>query len=427
MNEWKYIKLVDIADVKLSNVDKITKLNERAIRLCNYTDVYNNSFINAEKAKNFMIATCNENEYNKFLLKKGQVALTKDSETSDDIGISTYISEDFHDVVLGYHLALITPIENKLNGRFLHYLLHTKQSRTYFENNASGSGQRYTLALDCIKSIVLNIPDISTQQKISAVLSTLDDKIDLNERINKELEQMIKTLYEYWFLQFDYPNGQGKPYKSSGGIMVWNEELKREIPVEWEVKNLFDITNVSTSSVNPLNFPNKEFRHYSIPSFDETGTYKKEFGKEIMSNKIIVYNSDLLVSKLNPWFNRVVYATKESDLICSSEFVVWRTESSFIKNYLYMIAKDKAFIDYCTRSSSGTSHSHRRVNPQVMMKYRIPFNKKVAEHFGSLINSAIEMVAEKKNEIQNMTQIRNWLLPMLMNGQVKIINNRLIN
>lgn len=151
MNRWRAVKLGEVADVKLSNVDKKTKADEISVRLCNYTDVYKNSFIDADKAENFMIASCNENEFEKFILRKGQVAITKDSEKRDDIGISTFISQDFDDVVLGYHLSLITPFEDVLDGRFLHYWFKTKQAKEYFENNAGGSGQRCTLQLILLK------------------------------------------------------------------------------------------------------------------------------------------------------------------------------------------------------------------------------------------------------------------------------------
>ena len=125
MINWRKITLDKVADVKLSNVDKKSNPQEKIVRLCNYTDVYKNAFINSMKAKTFMVATCNNNEFENFKLKKGQVAITKDSETRDDIGVSTYISENFDDVVLGYHTCLITPNENYLNGKFLHYWLNT--------------------------------------------------------------------------------------------------------------------------------------------------------------------------------------------------------------------------------------------------------------------------------------------------------------
>jgi type I restriction enzyme S subunit len=262
--------------------------------------------------------------------------------------------------------------------------------------------------------------DVSSRAKIASVLSTLDSKIEINNRINAELEAMAKTLYDYWFVQFDFPNKNGKPYKTSGGKMVWNEELKREIPEGWEVKPLSEITAVSNESVNPMDFPDKEFKYYSIPGFDEIGTFKNEKGFEIKSNKYSIKSTDVLVSKLNPWFSRVIYATDDSDLISSTEFVVWRTDNLAIKNYMYMIARDASFVTFCTKSASGTSNSHKRVNPTVMMKYKIVFNETIATLLGNTLGSSIKMLAKNKIENQKLTKLHDWLLPMLMNGQLKV-------
>src|SRR5574344_2069301 len=142
LSKWKKIKLSDVAIVELSGVDKKTNSNERVVRQCNYTDIYNNWQIDESKSDSFLPVTCNEAEYKKFRLKQGQVAITKDSETKDDIGKSAYIAQSFIDTVLGYHLALITPEKDKIDGYFLNCLLHTKTLQKYFENNAGGSGQR---------------------------------------------------------------------------------------------------------------------------------------------------------------------------------------------------------------------------------------------------------------------------------------------
>ena len=230
---------------------------------------------------------------------------------------------------------------------------------------------------------------------------------------------MAKTLYDYWFVQFDFPDKNGKPYKSSGGKMVWNEELKREIPGGWGVKNLSHITDVSNEQLNPMETPDKDFKHYSIPAFDTSGTYKIEKGVEIRSNKFIVLETDLLVSKLNPWFSRVIYATDDSDLISSTEFVVWRTKNNATKNYMYMIARDASFVTFCTQNASGTSNSHKRINPTVMMKYQIVYNEAIANLFGNTIDPTIKMYAKNQIENNNLSELRDWLLPMLMNGQVK--------
>ena len=223
-------RLKDIATVEISSVDKKAKESEMTVRLCNFTDVYYNWAITKGKHDSFMTATANQKEISRFLLKKGQVALTKDSETRFDIGIATYIANDFEDVVLGYHCALITPDEKKVLGCYLNAFLHSEMSRKYFANSASGSGQRYTLSVQTIEDMPILLPPIEEQKRIGELFTNIDRKIEINRAINHNLEAMAKQLYDYWFVQFDFPNEKGKSYKSSGGGMVWNEKLHREIP-----------------------------------------------------------------------------------------------------------------------------------------------------------------------------------------------------
>jgi type I restriction enzyme S subunit len=289
----------------------------------------------------------------------------------------------------------------------------------HFYNVATGSTIK-NLSLKSIQDFEVPFPTSNEWKKIVAVLSALDSKIELNNKINTELESMAKTLYDYWFVQFDFPDKDGNPYKTSGGKMVWNDELKREIPGGWEVKNLGDITSISNESINPMNSPNTNFKHYSIPTFDELGTYKVEKGEDIKSNKFTVEDTDVLVSKLNPHFSRVIYSTHDDNLICSTEFVVWRTSNIEIKNYMYMIARDYSFITFCTKSSAGTSNSHKRVNPTVMMKYKVAYQQRIAERFGSILGSTIKMYAKNQIENKTLSELRDWLLPMLMNGQVRV-------
>lgn len=238
-------KLGDIATVEISGVDKKIKDGEKEIRLCNFVDVYYNWAITTAQHDGFMLATASPNEISKFQLKKGQVALTKDSETRDDIGIPTYIADDFDDAILGYHCAMVTPNKDILDGRYLNALLHTDYAKKYFACNASGSGQRYALSVEALNSFPVPMIPLRDQERIGEIFSALDKKIELNRRINQNLEAMAKQLYDYWFVQFDFPNGEGKPYKSSGGKMVWNEKLKREIPQGWNNGMLIDIANIT--------------------------------------------------------------------------------------------------------------------------------------------------------------------------------------
>lgn len=189
--ELKKYKLSDIAKIEISGVDKKTKEGEQPVRLCNFVDVYHNWAITHSLYDDFMLASAKEAEIAKCSIHKGQVAITKDSETRDDIGIATYIADDFTDVLLGYHCALITPNEKILDGKYLNAFMHTSYIQKYFENNASGSGQRYTLSNDTISNIPVLLPSLEEQHKIGAILSNIDRKIELNKAINDNLPMLV--------------------------------------------------------------------------------------------------------------------------------------------------------------------------------------------------------------------------------------------
>lgn len=416
----KKYKLGDIATVEISGVDKKITDGEKEIRLCNFVDVYYNWAITIAQHDSFMLATARPNEISKFQLKKGQVALTKDSETRDDIGISTYIADDFEDVILGYHCALISPNKDILDGRYLNALLHTNYAKKYFACNASGSGQRYALSVEALNSFPVPIIPLHEQKQIGEIFSALDKKIELNRQINQNLEAMTKLLYDYWFVQFDFPNEEGKPYKSSGGEMVWNEKLKRMIPKEWTNANIYQLASISKETVNPQAQPNELFKHYSLPEYDKTGTYAEEYGIDIQSAKFIVTNNCILVSKLNPWTSRVICGNRGSNQICSTEFVVWNPASLKTKGFLFMLAKSAKFIEYCTQGATGTSHSHRRINPELMMKFDFPYNSEIAIKFSLLIENIIVHLHNNIAQLKVLTKQRDELLPLLMNGQITI-------
>ena len=311
--------------------------------------------------------------------------------------------------------AHIIKAKNDNNTRYLFYYLNLLNFTPFITGSAQPK-----LTQDNLNAIPLYIHGSDAQRDIADTLFTLDSKIAINLKINDELEKLIKTIYNTWFIQFDFVNEYGKPYKYSGGKMIWNEILKREIPEYWECKTLSDFVSIGKDQIDPQISPEKLFRHYSIPNFDKFGSYALENGSTIKSNKFIIRTLDVLVSKLNPWFSRVVYAQHEDDQISSTEFVVWRPEDLPTKNYLYMLAKDNSFIQYCVQSSSGTSHSHKRINPEVMMDYPIAYNSKLIKQFGELINPLLTKYFKNKEQNILLSALRDWLLPMLMNGQAVI-------
>ena len=192
----KTIKLKDIATVEISGVDKKSNDGEHPVILCNFVDVYYNWAITTSLLEGFMNATARKSEIERFALKKGQVALTKDSETRYDIGVSTYIADDFDNVVLGYHNALITPNPDFLNGKYLNALFHTEYAKKYFANNATGSGQRFSLSVDALNSFPVIMLPLAEQERIGNTFSNIDRKIELNKAINHNLPILDHSLKE---------------------------------------------------------------------------------------------------------------------------------------------------------------------------------------------------------------------------------------
>ena len=236
--------------------------------------------------------------------------------------------------------------------------------------------------------------------------------------INDNLEAMAKQLYDYWFVQFDFPNEEGKPYKSSGGAMVWNEKLKREIPQGWSGVSLKDLALTSRNAITPVE--NEVYQHFSIPSFDACGSYSLDNGSDIKSDKFVLQKGQLLVSKLNPWFNRVVWVPKGTNMIGSTEFVVLNPNNESESGYIYSVIKSPKFIAYCSQAATGTSHSQRRVSPDVLMAFKVVYEQGVVQKYGCLIEKIQKQQAELLSEIAMLTKQRDELLPLLMNGQATV-------
>ena len=411
-------RLHEIAHIDISNIDKKCKAGEATVRLCNFVDVYHNWQITKSVVEHFMIATANATQINRFSIHSGQVAITKDSETRDDIGIPTLIADDFKDVVLGYHCALITPNENILLGSYLNVVLHTSYARKFFEANASGSGQRYTLTNDIIGNLPVPLPSIDEQRRIGNLFSSIDDKIANNKEVCTDLESIAKLLYDYWFIQFDFPDENGKPYKSSGGKMVWNEDLKREIPAGWKASTLSNIACLQQSSVFPTN--NNNYHHYSIPAYDAGKYPSLEKGADIASNKLIVPPKSVLVSKLNPQFKRIwLIINPEDNAICSTEFLPMKANKTGLY-VLYSLLNSDAFSIHLKQKASSSTGSRMRIDPENCMSFLFPFNDAVFMAFDRLVQPLFERMQAIPDDNHQLASLRDFLLPMLMNGQVRV-------
>lgn len=417
-------KLGDIATVEISGVDKKTKDDEQEIRLCNFVDVYYNWAITTAQHDGFMFATARPNEIFKFQLKRGQVALTKDSETRDDIGIPTYIADDFEDVILGYHCALITPNKDILDGRYLNALLHTDYAKKYFACNASGSGQRYALSVEALNSFPVPMIPLHDQERIGEIFSAIDKKIELNRRINQNLEVMAKQLYDYWFVQFDFPNEEGKPYRSSGGEMVWNEKLKREIPALWEarvIEEIADVYNGATpSTTNELNYGGdiiwitpKDLSDQKQKFVYQGERNISQVGYDSCSTHLLPQNTILMSSRAPIG----LLAIAKTELCTNQGFKSFVSKEENMESYLYYYLQ----IHIKQIEQLGTGTTFKEVSRDDILRFPIlkPENH-VLNKWSKIVTNINNRQLSLQKENQNLTKQRDELLPLLMNGQVSV-------
>ena len=407
----KKYKLGDIAKIEISGVDKKTIEGETPVRLCNFVDVYYNWAITKEKAKSFMVASAKQTEIDKCSIGKGMVAITKDSETRDDIGVASYIADDFEYVLLGYHCALITPNPAIVDGKYLNAFMHTRYIQKYFENNASGSGQRYTLSNDTISNIPVLLPSIEEQHTIGKVLADIDRKIELNKQINDNLEAMAKQLYDYWFVQFDFPNEEGKPYKSSGGAMVWNEKLKREIPQEWSDCKLKDFINLFDSKRVPLSSKDRGERQGVYPYYGATGImdYVNDY---IFDGDYILLAEDGSTSDAKG-FPIVQYIWGKNWVNNHAHIILPKNERYTMFTYQMLRSIPAKQIE--------TGSIQKKISQENLCGYKMVLpNSDLLEKYENVVSPLWEKRKRCIEEINTLTKQRDELLPLLMNGQASV-------
>lgn len=415
MSEWKRYKLSELYEMS-SGISSTKEQAGHGSPFLSFSVVFNNYFL-PDSLIDLMDTT--DGKKQKYSINEGDIFLTRTSETVDELAMSSVALKDYPEASFSGFLKRLRPVDKTIvYPKFMAFYLRSPLfRRTIINNTVMTLRASFNEAMFSYLEIML--PDFDTQKKIGDFLYSLEKKKQINNQIIQELEAMAKTLYDYWFVQFDFPDQNGKPYKSSGRKMVYTPELKREIPEGWGVGKLSSLLEIGRETINPMKTPKEEFKYYSIPEYDVSGSFSYELGETIRSNKFIVEKSDLLVSKLNPWFNRVVYNLEEN-AISSTEFIVWKTFNRFEKNFLYQVATSKEFIEYCTRFATGTSNSHKRVSPDIMVGFQIPFEKTYIQKFGEITDSIRTQVLQNNVQNQELTQLRDWLLPMLMNGQVKV-------
>ena len=329
-----------------------------------------------------------------------------------------------------YNVALMKaiPKENILND-YLYYFLCQEHLFKYVNALSPRTGGQTGVDVVMLKKYPILLPELNNQANIAKVLSDLDAKIELNNKINAKLEAMAKLIYDYWFVQFDFPDENGKPYKSSGGKMVYNEELKREIPEGWEVKSIgtyckstggFAFKSSLWANDGATVVKIKDIQeNYTI---DLSNISHANLTDMHVDDKFVAKPGDVLIAMTGATIGKyaIVPFTK-NPLYVNQRVGYFDLGEAPTKKLPFLInsLNQKYFREVVFRIATGAAQPNIS-NEQINDIELITPNDELLKKYNAKMKSSYDIILNNQQQNQKLAELRDWLLPMLMNGQVKV-------
>ena len=329
-------------------------------------------------------------------------------------GKPVYIDFD-KPLVFQRHIAILRP-KSDVNGRFLYYTMLNPQFYKIVDKLAIGCSQR-TVTLDTLRGIEINLPDRDIQDKIVETLTLLDEKIAANDAVNDNLQQQLKLLYDYWFNQYDFPDSNGKPYKSSGGKMLWNCTIKRNIPENWNVKRLLNVVTWESNSQPPKSDFVYEPREGYI-RFIQNRDYDSDSHKTYIpytKNLSTVNQFDILIDKYGD-AGAVRYGIEGAFNVALGKIAV---SDNFSQEYVRSFLESYGIYSYLHNSCMASTRASLNESNLSMLHIVVP-DEFVLEEYQHKARKIRESILKTNEENRYLQDLRDWLLPMLMNGQATI-------
>ena len=415
---WRYVSLLDLVDVIGGVAYNPNDITNKGIRIVRGGNIQDN--IVKLKDDDVYLPLSYKNDNNS--LYKGDIVLVASTGSVEALGRTATVWEDMKDVQIGAFLRILRP-KQKQYAAFISAWLSSDHYLKYIKQVAKGTSIN-NIGQTHLQGFKIPIPLESEIDSISHVYSSLSSKIALNRAINRNLESLAKQLYDYWFVQFDFPDENGRPYKSSGGKMVWNETLKREIPIGWGVKSVYDIAEVyngatpSTSDeqnyggdviwITPKDLSNQQQKFV----YQGERNISKD-GYDACSTHLLPPNTILMSSRAPIG----LLAIAKAELCTNQGFKSFVPKNANASTYLYYYIQ--THIKQIEQLGTGTTF--KEVSRDDILKFLI---LKPSDEILDLWETMIVAVNDKQLEIQkeneNLTKQRDELLPLLMNGQVSV-------
>lgn len=371
---------------------------------------------------NLAETNANDKEIKTYSLRKGDFLINV-RNTKELVGKTCIINNTNDQIILFNHMLVRINHGNESLNYFLNAFLNIASSKKLLNGIKEGTTTVVALYQRELNKIPIPLPDDKTLNGIVNFYKSIISKIELNNKINTELETMAKTLYDYWFVQFDFPDENGKPYKSSGGEMVWSEELKREIPKGWEV----DMINTKVKIGSGFPFDSDDYcddgkykiitiKNVQDGSLDTSTIDKIDFIPEKINDFCILKVGDVLMS-LTGNVGRMCFVDQENLLLNQRVGKLIGEKDFVIYTYLFFQRpENQARLD---KIAGGSSQSNLSPIDAVKDLFVIP-PKSILDNFSKIITPIFDQMVKNKQENQKLAELRDFLLPMLMNGQVVV-------
>lgn len=385
-----------------------------------FSDIFNNTIL-PEKLTQKMDTTSEEQE--KYSVKKGDILLTRTSETIDELAMSSVAIKDYPNATFSGFAKRLRPIQNNITyDKYMAFLLRSKYFRDII-NAKTIMTLRASFNEDIFRDIKLLLPSYEEQVKIGDFLYTIEKMIRSNNKMNYELEQFIEKIYDYWFLQFDFPDKDGKPYKSSGKKMVWNNVLKKEIPEGWKVQNLKD--NDLTKILSPgINYFEKEKKYLATADVAQNS---------IIGGNNVTYNGRESRANMQPYKNTIWFAKMKNSvkhIFVGSYAYELINEYIFSTGFLGLELKEEKFYEYvCSFVNSdffemiknklahGATQEAVNNDDIKFIPVIIPSHEILSKYHKTTFD-LFKRIYLNNRENERLRDIRDFLLPLLMNGQI---------
>lgn len=364
--------------------------------------------------------------------KMSKVGDTIITTKGNSTGRTSFVTDRLPPFVYSPHLSYWRSRNpDKLCGGFLRYWSQGVEFIEQLSAMKTSTDMAPYLSLTDQRRLSITLPPLPEQRAIASVLGALDDKIELNRRMNATLESMARALFQSWFIDFDpvrakldnrHPTGMDAETAALFPDSFQDSSLGYK-PAGWKVGQVNDLASLNRDAVNPSNFPAETFDHFSLPAFDNGRIPKVELGSTIMSNKFIVTPDSVLLSKLNPHIPRIWLPDLHSERrsVCSTEFIVACSKSGVSREYLYSLFTSTAFASVYGTLVTGTTGSHQRIRPESVleMQFTIP-TAALIRAYTDVVKPMFDRINRNTEQSRTLATLRDTLLPKLLSGEISV-------